>query len=120
MKRNLLLLFAVLLTALTASAQFYFSFEYNGINYIQIGDNQVEVVGSGSSQPYQGDIVIPNMVFNDDHTYYVTKIGSYAFANCTNLTSVRFSSISTIGSYAFMGCTSLTSFTIPDDVTTLD
>lgn len=120
MKRNLLLLFAVLLTALTASAQIYFPFEYNGINYVQIGENQVQVVGSGSGQPYQGDIVIPNMVFNDDHTYYVTKIGSSAFANCTNLTSVRFSSISTIGSYAFMGCTSLTSFTIPDNVTTLE
>ncbi len=48
MKRNLLLLFAVLLTALTASAQIYFPFEYNGINYVQIGENQVQVVGSGS------------------------------------------------------------------------
>ncbi len=47
-----------------------------------------------------------------------TSIGSYAFRNCTRLTSVTISnSVRSIGSYAFRNCTGLTSITIPDSVT---
>lgn len=96
-----------------------------------------------------GDIVIPAQVKGDGGTYTITKIesgafrgayswalqgeitsitipatvteiGSYAFENCPNLTSVTFeegSQCTTIGAYAFSGCTSLAHFTIPANVT---
>ena len=50
----------------------------------------------------------------------VTSIGSYAFSNCTSLTSVVIpDGVTSIGSYAFSNCTSLTSIVIPDGVTSI-
>jgi hypothetical protein len=52
----------------------------------------------------------------------VTTIGDSAFFNCSNLTSVTFTPISTltsIGQNAFSGCTSLISIEIPDLVETI-
>ena len=53
----------------------------------------------------------------------VVTIGSEAFGNCNNLTSVIFdgnSSITTIGAGAFMDCTSLGSVTLPASVTSVE
>ena len=48
----------------------------------------------------------------------VTKIGEWAFYNCSSLTSVTIpDSVTTIGSCAFRTCSSLTSVTIGDSVT---
>lgn len=50
----------------------------------------------------------------------VTSIGTYAFSNCTGLTSFAIpESVTSIGSSAFSGCTSLTSIEIPDGVTSI-
>ena len=50
----------------------------------------------------------------------VTKIGYYAFQTCTGLTSITIpNSVTNIGGYAFYGCTGLTSITIPDSVTSI-
>ncbi len=50
----------------------------------------------------------------------VTGIGSYAFSNCTELTSITISdSVTRIGNNAFKNCISLTSVTIPDSVTSI-
>ncbi len=50
----------------------------------------------------------------------VTSIGSYAFRDCTSLTSITIAdSVTSIGSSAFSGCTGLTSITIPDSVTSI-
>ncbi|MDR1839583.1 MAG: leucine-rich repeat protein [Treponema sp.] len=50
----------------------------------------------------------------------VTKIGFYAFFNCSSLTSVTIpSSVTSIGDYAFFYCSNLTSITIPSSVTSI-
>ena len=50
----------------------------------------------------------------------VTSIGDYAFAYCSNLTSITIpNSVISIGSGAFEFCSSLTSIIIPDSVTSI-
>ncbi len=50
----------------------------------------------------------------------VASIGSYAFYQCTGLTSITIpKSVTSIDSYAFRGCTGLTSITIPKSVTSI-
>ena len=59
-----------------------------------------------------GDISIPNDI--------ITSIGSDAFNNCDNLTSVIIpASVTSIGDDAFHGCVGLTSVTIPSSVTSI-
>ena len=43
----------------------------------------------------------------------VTKIGSYAFYSCSNLTSVSFPACTSIGAYAFGSCSKLTNANFP-------
>ena len=50
----------------------------------------------------------------------VTNIGSYAFGECSNITSITIpNSVTWIGSKAFSGCSSLSSITIPNSVTSI-
>jgi hypothetical protein len=50
----------------------------------------------------------------------VTSIGTNAFYNCTNLTSVIIpNGVTNIGGYAFYNCTGLTNASIPDSVTSI-
>lgn len=57
------------------------------------------------------DIIIPTTI---------TKIGNYAFVNCSSLNSITIpNSITSIGKSAFSGCSGLTSVTIPNSVTSI-
>ncbi len=119
MRKILLLLFAVLLTALTASA---YSFMYNGIcyNITNSTDKTVEVTYTIGYNTYSGSVSIPQTVSNNGTTYRVTAIGTMAFRECTNLTGVTIpSSVTSIGEGAFYKCTSLPRVTIPNSVTSI-
>ena len=77
-----------------------------------------------NTDKYIGDITIPEIVYifssREAVPYRVTSIGEYAFANCTNLTSVIIpNSVTTINQYAFYNCNSLTCITIPNSVTNI-
>ena len=62
-------------------------------------------------QKLEGELVIPDSV---------TEIKSYAFYNCTGLTSVTIgNSVAVIGDYAFAYCTGLPSVTIGNSVTSI-
>ena len=63
------------------------------------------------------DIVIPS-TYNGKP---VTRIGSNAFYNCSNLTSITIGDgVISIGFHALYNCSGLTSITIPSSVTSID
>lgn len=65
-----------------------------------------------------GGIIIPALFENNGIIYRVSKIGEFAFYNCTSLTSVVIpDTVTSIGKYAFKKCESLTSIELPDGVT---
>ena len=66
-----------------------------------------------------GDVEIPKYVTDSDRTKHkVVALGTSAFENCKDLTSITIpDSVTSIGQYAFYDCKGLTSITIPDSVT---
>ena len=138
----------LLLLPLLANAH---DFEVDGV-YYNITDSTeltVEVTYEGqlltdytnavNNSSYRGDVVIPTTVTQGETTYRVTSIGSSAFYQAKELTSVTISegltsiglgaftecnlstitlpeSLVTIGEYAFNTCRDLTSITIPKGV----
>ena len=85
----------------------------DGIGYT-ITDGEVEIdyyTGTAS------ELVIPSTIDG----YPVTNIGTYAFDDSINLTSVTIpDSVTSIGECAFSGCVSLISITIPKGVTCIE
>jgi hypothetical protein len=83
-----------------------------GLEYTENTDGTYTVSGIGTCT--DTDIIISSKYNGKD----VTAIASYAFQNCSSLTSVTIpDSVTTIGDYAFSSCSSLTSVTIGDSVT---
>ncbi len=110
LKLTLLLVFAVMLFAIPndADAATYDKYTYT------ISGNEVKITGCDTSA--SGAIVIPSEIAGKK----VTSIGSYAFEDCTSLTSITIpDSVTSIGGSAFYNCTSLTSITIPESVTSI-
>ena len=69
------------------------------------------------SGEYTGSIAIPSSVTYNSVTYSITSIGTAAFQDCTDLTSVTIpNSVTSIESGAFYNCSGLTSIEIPNSV----
>ncbi|MCR5068750.1 MAG: leucine-rich repeat protein [Prevotella sp.] len=85
------------------------------IYYYYNSDGKSLTVTYNKTDKYTGSVVIPWTVGN---YYSVTGIGSHAFENCSDLTSVFIpNSVTSIGYGAFENCSGLTSVTIPNSVT---
>ena len=93
------------------------NFEVDGIYYrTDWNDKTIALVTSGTNK-YSGNVVIPETVYYDGNKLKVTTIGSSAFANCPNLTSIVIpNSITSVGRSAFYQCTGLTNVTLPNSI----
>ena len=113
----------------------------SGLTSVTIG-NGVTAIGDGAFNGCTGELIINSKtlvekdytssdsptgswVYGNNFTKLtigdnITKIGNYAFYNCTSLPSVTIpDSVTSIGDSAFRDCSSLTSITIPDSVTSI-
>lgn len=85
-----------------------FSYQYQSGRYEQgffVVEPSAEIDNSGY---YKGNVVIPDTIIYNNVKYPVKGIGSYAFADNHDLTSIYIpKSVATIGEYAFENCTSL-------------
>ena len=95
------------------------TFEIGGIYYNLVGKSmQAEVISNPNR--YSGEVVIPATVEYEGSTYSVTSIGTGAFTDCDNMTSITIpNSITTIGEEAFYLCKGLRSIDIPNNVTSI-
>ncbi|MDE7079606.1 MAG: leucine-rich repeat domain-containing protein, partial [Clostridia bacterium] len=72
------------------------------------------------STTISGAKVIPSQITYKGTAYRVTSIDSYAFYDCSSLTSIKIPrGVTSIGNSAFDGCSSLTSIEIPSSVTSI-
>lgn len=116
MKKNLLILFFICVSAIGYSQTFTDS-NFITYNVTSTTPNTVEITGYNSTSG--GAVVtIPETVINNSIAYSVTSIAFAAFQT-TGLTSVSIpSSVQNIENQAFTG-NNLTSITIPDGVVTI-
>ena len=93
------------------------TFIVDGIKY-EVNNYGTELIVLSNN--YSGDIVIPATASYNGACLPVRIIGSYAFKDCTGLTSVTIpNSVTSIGLDAFRNCTGLTSVEIPNSVTSI-
>ncbi len=92
-------LLAVLMSTVEAKTWAY-DVNIDGIFYNLKGTEAEVTYKSGNN--YSGTVIIPSSITYKDKEYRVTSIGNYAFAGCSDLTSVTIpSSITNIGFNAF-------------------
>lgn len=79
------------------------------------------VISKGISNPYYGDIVIPETITYEGTPYFVEEIAFQAFINCSALTSITLpNSMRFIARQSFWGCYGLNSIFIPKKVEAID
>ncbi len=89
-------------------------------------DGKLAISGTGAMTNYSSSNKAPWNSYRGSITSVVvgsgiTTIGSYAFDDCTKMTSLELpSSLKTIGSYSFDSCSGLTELTIPPAVSSID
>ena len=113
------ILFLIILDLLPLVAKAY-NAKIDGIYYNFNDDKATVTYRDMYYNSYSGTVVIPEFVIYNGTTYNVTSIGSYAFRDCSSLTSITISnSVTSISGCAFSGCSSLVSITIPNSVSSI-
>ena len=121
MKRIGLILVLTCMSVLTTMGQSIningIEYDYN-VNYKFINGKKVIISESASvksaSTSLSGSVTIPSQITYKGKSIAVTSISSYAFQDCSQITSIVVpSGVGSIGSYAFKDCTGLTSIKLP-------
>ena len=123
MKKNRLFLIILMMAMMLApDVAMAYDFESGGIYYNITGNNTVSVTYKDTNlNSYSGTVNIPAKVTHEGVQYNVTAIGSSAFRQSPDLTSVTIPyGVQTIGYASFYMCTGLTSVSIPNSVTLID
>ena len=123
MKRSLCKVLFTAMAFMSSIAAWAVEHQYvDGINwYYEIVDGQCSIVrGVQQEAVYpkpNGSVSIPKKLGETT----VTRIGQYAFYQCSGITNVVIpTTVTYIGKYAFSGCTKLAKLTVPDKVTDID
>lgn len=110
----------IILFAFTWQVLYAYDFYADGFycNILSITEHTCEIESSSTKT---GIIFIPQTITYDGVDYTVTRIGWYAFSECTGLISVIIpNSVTRIEMNAFKGCNGMTSITIPENVRNID
>lgn len=92
----------------------------NGIYYKILSEEQKTACVVAGPVKYIGNVVIEDCVMINGSAYTVAEIGSQAFYNCSEVSSVSLpKTITSIGSQAFYGCEKIAKIVLPDDITTI-
>jgi hypothetical protein len=97
---------------------FDFTYEGETLRYEVIAESEVWVASRGEEESYNisGELKIPSEVEFESKKYKVTRIGQWAFRDCSNLQSVVIpNSVMSIGHEAFVGC-GLQNIVLPSSV----
>ncbi len=121
--KHFILSLLALLTSITASAYEWtdangtiWSFTTSGSNAYLYKNSYTPCV----SGTIPADLTIPSKVYVSETAYSVRAISSFAFYNCSSLTSINIpDGVTSIANNAFQYCSSLTSINIPDGVTSI-
>lgn len=129
--KQTLLIFATLLGIVAAEAQNVYDFKEGKLFY-KISGQEVTVVPQldrvdKKTQAYYsegnvpaGEITVPSSVSNAGKVYPVTKVGEYAFTECSQLNSIVIgNNVTEIGKFAFLKCVGLNSVVIGSSVTAI-
>ncbi len=109
-------IFTLLVVATMFTTQCLYAYDalIDGIAYnLNEAEFTAEVTSLMYPDKYSGDIIIPATINYSSKNYSVTSIESYAFSDCTGLTSINIpNSVTNIDSRSFSFCTGLNSIVI--------
>lgn len=96
-----------------------FRFKVGDLYFELLNKDEAVVAYDASYASLSKEIVIPDKVTDNGHTFTVTKIDNEAFKGAAFTKVTLPSTITTVSEGAFSGCTKLTDVTFADEVTTI-